>query len=206
MKILSILIATIPERAEMFTQLYNNVMRQVAYMQTFHGSLGEIEVIVDDSPKFLNGGISIGKKRERLVKSAEGKYLCFLDDDESIAPNYVEKIVRLCNEDKDICTFNSLAKVPGFWMIVQMRLNNPNNEDAHPGFISRKAWHICPVRSIFAKLHDFEDISYGEDWKWFDQVLEHCQTEAHTDHILHQYNHGEHSEADKITAHVQPIE
>lgn len=204
MIILSILIPTIPERGEMFTKLFNELHRQLEYMKTFHPSLGDIEILVDSSKRFVDGGLSIGKKREALVKRAQGKYLCFLDDDETIAPNYLETLVRLCNEDKDVCSFRNVSKMDNFWTVVDMSLYFETNDQASPLYmVRRKPWHICPVRSLFAKMHDFEDISYGEDFAWMEKVLSHCETEAKTDAIIHQYNHSSKiSEADKITQHV----
>lgn len=169
-------------------------------MQTFHSSLGEIEIIVDGSERFLDGGLSIGKKREKLVTEANGKYLCFLDDDEQIAPNYLETLVRLCHQDRDVCVFRSLAKLDNYWCIIDMGLGQ-GNEEANPyDVVHRNAWHVCPVKSKWAKLHTFDDINYGEDWKWFEQVLKHCETEAHTDAVIHSYQHSAStSEADQIT-------
>lgn len=198
---LTILIPTIPERVEMFTRLYNEVMRQVAYCATVHPTLGEVEVLVDDSKRFLDGGLSIGKKREALIKRARGKYLCFLDDDEDIAGNYIEILLRATHQDTDIITFKSFVKLEQYWMVVNMTIHQGINEEARPGFISRPPWHMCPVRSLFAKLHSFEDISYGEDWRWMKNVLSHCKGEKHIDMILHSYQHGKHSEADQITQH-----
>lgn len=201
MTILSILIPTIPERGDMFTKLFNEIHRQLEYMKTFHPSLGDIEILVDSSKRFLDGGLSIGKKREALVKSASGKYLCFLDDDESIAPNYLETLVRLCNRDADVVTFRNISKMSNYWMVVDMSIKY-NNDEASPEYMVRRSpWHVCPVVSVFAKMHKFNDINYGEDWLWMQQVLSHCETEAHTDAIIHQYNHGDHSESDKITQH-----
>jgi hypothetical protein len=202
MKILSILIPTIPERAEMFTRVYSELMKQVAFMQTVHPTLGEVEVLVDSSTKFINGGLSIGKKREAMVQRAEGKYLCFLDDDETIAPNYLEILVRMCNEDKDVCCFRNISKLDNFWMVVDMNLFF-DNEAAMPGIIQRRPWHICPVRSHLAQQHEFSDINYGEDWDWFEKVLKQCNNQARSFAIIHQYNHGKHSESDKIMKHAQ---
>lgn len=198
---LSILIPTISERAEMFTRLYNKLHRQLEYMSTFHHSLGDIEIVVNSDKRYLDGGPSIGKKREELVKRAQGKYLCFLDDDEDIAPDYLETLVRLCIQDRDICVFRNISKFENYWMVVDMSLTY-KNEDARPGCILRQPWHICPVISVFAKLYSFDDSNYGEDWSWMEKVLSHCQTEAVSPNIIHQYNHSsKHSEADKITQH-----
>jgi len=201
MIILSILIPTIPERANMFSELFDEVHRQTTYMKTWHPTLGDVEIIVDDSPKFLDGGLSIGKKREALVKRAEGKYLCFLDDDEKIAPNYIETLVRLCDKGQDICTFRNITKTDTYWTVIDMSIHYLVNDQATPNFIvRRKPWHICPVRTEFAKLHGFIDTSYGEDWTWMEMVLTHCTTESKIDAVIHEYNHSSKvSEADRIT-------
>lgn len=196
---LSILIPSIPSRWNKLDTLKSELNRQLKELEV-HEMLGKIELVVDDSSAYLDGGLSIGKKREALVKRANGKYLCFLDDDESIAPNYLESLLRLCNYDLDVCTFKAIAKLGTAWGLVNMKLSHKVNDQFTPEHtIRRPPWHICPVRSEFAKLYDFDDINNAEDSKWFEKVLSHCTTEAHTDKILFQYNHGHHSEADRIT-------
>jgi glycosyltransferase involved in cell wall biosynthesis len=197
--ILSILIPSIPKRADKLSKLFYNLLNQIDQLKQ-HETLGKVELIVDDSISFLEGGLSIGKKRQALVNEATGKYLCFLDDDESIAPNYVETLIRLCNCDLDVCTFRSIIKLESAWGMVDMRLVYKTNDQFSPEYILRRPpWHICPVRSEFAKLYEFEDINNAEDYAWFEKVLTHCTTEAHTDRILFQYNHNKDSEADLIT-------
>ncbi len=195
---LSILIPSIPNRDEKFTNLNNELNRQSNTIME-HPMLGSIEVVPDCSESFLNGGLSIGKKRNGLVQKATGKYLCFLDDDESISPNYLESLLRLCNNDMDVCTFRAIAKLDSAWGLIDMRLAYQVNDQFSPEYtVRRPPWHICPVRSEFAKLYEFSDINNAEDFSWFEKVLTHCTTESHTDKILFQYNHGKHSEADKI--------
>jgi hypothetical protein len=197
--ILSILIPSIPKRADKLKKLFYILLNQIDQLAQ-HEMLGKVEIVMDESKSFLDGGLSIGKKRQGLVNEATGKYLCFLDDDESIAPNYVETLLRLCNCDLDVCTFRSIIKLDSAWGMVDMRLVYKTNDQFSPEYIMRRPpWHICPVRSEFAKLYEFEDINNAEDYAWFKKVLTHCTTEAHTDKILFQYNHNKDSEADLIT-------
>lgn len=202
--VLSILIPSIPARIHQRVALEMELRRQHQHLID-QGMLGEIEVLVDDRPGFLKGGPSIGSKRGDLVKQAQGLYLCFLDDDESIAPNYVDTLLRLCNTGADVCTFRAMVKLETAWGLVDMRLAYKVNDQFTPEHtLRRPPWHTCPVKTEFAKLYEFQDKSNAEDFSWFEQVLTHCATEAHTDKIIFQYNHGPHSEADKIEAHVQP--
>jgi hypothetical protein len=201
--IASILVPTLPERSQLFTGLFNELYSQLTFMQTVHPTLGDIEILVDDSKRFLDGGLSIGKKREALVQRAEGRYCWFLDDDETIAPNYLETLVRLCNLNRDVCTFRAIGKLDNYWAVYDMSLYNTWNEPStFEKIVVRMPWHVCPVRTRYAKQCSFPDTSYGEDWEWMEQVLKHCKSEAHTDAVLLQYNHSTlTSQADKITAH-----
>lgn len=200
MTILSVLMPAIPERSHLFTPLYNELHRQLEFMNTYHPSLGEIEIIVDSSKRFLDGGLSIGKKREALVHRANGSYLNFLDEDEGISPNYLETLVRLCNQERDVCTFRAIAKFDNYWALFDMRLNNTNQQATPDATVLRMPFHTCPVRTEYAKRYNFEDVNYGEDVLWMNQVLKDCKTEAHTEAILLQYSHSKNtSEADRIT-------
>jgi hypothetical protein len=199
MNTLSILIPSIPERKDKLIRLHAELYKQAFEINNTFPILGHIEVLVDDSKSFLNGGLSIGKKRSALVKRAQGKYLNFLDDDDTIAPNYVKTLLELCSYNKHVCTFRSLFKLKDYWGIVNMSLSNKENEQATPDkMIQRPPWHICPIWTEFARKYEFSDINNAEDYQWMEKVLSHCQTEAHTDKIIFQYNHGDHSEADKI--------
>lgn len=203
MIILSILIPTIIERSDLLTRIYASIYTQRVYLENDHPSLGDVEVLIDNSKRYLDGGPSIGKKRESLVRQAKGKYLCFLDDDEQIAGNYLETLVRLCQSDADVITFRSLANLETYWCVVDMSLRHKENEQTSPDIIAKRPpWHICPVKSYLAKTHRFDDSNYGEDWKWFEKVLSGCETEAKTNAVIHMYNHRSNiSEADKITNH-----
>lgn len=196
---LSILMATIPEYKKKFGRLHRELTRQIDYCSSIHPTLGNVEVIIDDSKKFLDGGLSIGKKRESLVNRANGNYLCFLDYDETIAPNYVEELLRLCYEDSDICTFKVMVKMDNFWSVVDMSLSHSDNTQLNPDYIvKRPPWHVCPMRSEYAKRFEFPDLNNAEDFVWMKKVIELCRTENHSNKILYQYNHVKKSEADKV--------
>src|SRR5688572_30082121 len=104
--ILSILIPSIPERKDQLSKLLFELNTQIDLIYPSNANY-YIEVLVDDTISFLNGGLSIGKKREQLVGRATGRHLTFLDDDESVAPNYMSTLIQLCEENKDICTFKA---------------------------------------------------------------------------------------------------
>ena len=135
-----------------------------------------VEIVVDERKRFIDGGPSIGAKRDSLVKRAQGEYLLFLDDDEGIAGNYLEVILQLCSKGTDVCTFRSIAKLEPYWTVIDMSLLHDVNEEAHPDrIVKRRPWHINAIKASIAKQFKFDDISNGEDWKWMEQVLTLCK-------------------------------
>jgi len=197
---LSILTPSIPERYDKWIALSQEVYLQTSALHGAHPTLGQVQHLSDTGDSFLNGGLSIGKKRQKLVEQAEGKYLCFLDDDDEIAPNYVETLVRMCIKNKDVVTFRNFTTTDFYWTLIDMSLHHKQDEEATPErIVKRRPWHICPVRSRFAKQFQFPDINYYEDSVWVDNVFRLCRTEEHTDQILSSYRHSSKtSEADKI--------
>lgn len=202
MILLTILIPTLVDRFDLFNKLYDNLWRQRSAIYRANDKLGRIEFLSDPSKSFLEGGLSIGGKRNSLLQTAialDTKYVCFLDDDESVSPNYLESIFRMCLQGQDVCTFRAMANLKTFWALVDMRLAYKVNDQITPDHtVRRPPWHMCPVKTEFAKLYEFSDKNNAEDFEWMEKVLRHCTTETHTDKILFSYNHGDHSEADKI--------
>lgn len=196
---LSILIPSIPERAERLNKLVKELERQKDFCSKVHDSLGSVEIVVDDSKRFLQGGLSIGDKRNDLLNRAFEDYVCFLDDDDWVSPDYIETLLRLCNEGKDVCTFKSLFKCDDYWTIIDMKLGSVNDGATPENEVKRNAWHICPIRREIALKVKFSSLNHNEDWDWMNRVLKNVKTEAKTNRILHNYNHYKvDSEADKI--------
>ena len=186
---LSILIPTLPQRKKMFNILRKNLTSQIDFVHSTHPSLGQVEILFDSSKKFLKGGLSVGAKRDALKCRATGEYLVFVDDDDMIAPNYLESILRLMESNPDIITFRSLYKSSTYWGIVDMNLNHAENEQMNDStIVKRQPFHVCPIRTSIAQQHSFPDINNGEDWGWMVKVLTDCKTQSHSDQILHQYN------------------
>lgn len=196
---LEILIPSIPERMVLLNNLINELNKQIRDVSAVHPALGGVIISVDDSKSYLEGGLSVGDKRDLLVQRAKAKYLCFLDDDDKVAPNYVEELLRLCYYGNDICTFKSLFTCDTYWTVINMQLGVDNEQATPYREVQRNAWHICPVKSMIAQNHRFQSKNNAEDWDWFSRVLSDVQTEAHTNQILHNYNHSAlTSEVDKI--------
>jgi glycosyltransferase involved in cell wall biosynthesis len=185
--ILSIIMITIPERAERFNWLKNKVQKQISECQKTHRTLGQIEIVEVMTPKFKDGGGSIGRKRQTGLDQSKGEYVCWLDDDDDIAPNYVEEVVRMANKGADVCTFSSMCRFDNFWMVAEMHFNTKHDDQARPAIIKRRPWHVCAFRRGVLEGVNFPDANWDEDTKFIEQALKNCRTFAHSEAILHEY-------------------
>ena len=84
--ILSILIPTVPQRANLFLELHTEINNQLEMCNAF----GLVEVISDCAPV---GAKTTGKKRNDLLNAAQGDYVWFIDDDDMILPNAVSLVL-----------------------------------------------------------------------------------------------------------------
>ena len=90
-KRLSILICSLIKRQKQLSQLLSCLNLQVAK---------NVEVLVETD----DGRISIGAKRNSLLYAAQGDYVAFVDDDDSVSLNYVSKILNALAMSPDCCS------------------------------------------------------------------------------------------------------
>ena len=184
---LSIIMISILERKESFSKLVNLVQSQIDYCKEVHPTLGQVEIVKVVSPRYSVGGHTIGHKRQLGLLASKGEYVCWLDDDDWVSPDYVETLLRLCNKGADVCTFNNVSKFENFWMVVKMHLSTRHDDQARPGIIERRPWHVCAFRKGILTGIEFPDANWDEDTAFINEALKNCRTFAHSDSVLHEY-------------------
>ncbi len=183
---LSILTPAIPERLKQVATLCSELARQIG------GRARPIEhlVLIDNKCR------TIGEKRDALLRTARGKYVAFVDDDDSVSLDYVSKILDAAKSDPDVITFRQIATVNGYAREVEFKLGNPNDSwvpevPEGAAMLRRNAWHVCAWRREIAIQSRFPAVNYGEDWAWAAVLcaLKHL-TEFHIPSVLHFYIHS----------------
>ena len=92
----SILIPTMKPRERLFLQVLSEVQRQINEITT-----AKIEVLYESD----NGELTLGAKRNLLISRAQGKYCCFVDDDDVISPNFLKTFLPMLEDDYDCASF-----------------------------------------------------------------------------------------------------
>lgn len=171
----------------MFTRLIAEIDRQI---ENEGASLLVQVVTLSD-----NRQLSIGAKRNRLVAMATGEYVCFIDDDDRIAPNYVGLILNALQTAPDVVGIVGEISEPspargGF---IRRRfyhtIENRSYKRSERGY-ERPPNHLNPIRRDIAIRYKFEDMSMGEDTDYAmricrDQVL---QREVMIPYIIYYYD------------------
>ncbi len=174
---LSILLATVVERAALFAKLHAHLLKQA------EGKPVEIVVACD------NKEISIGAKRQQLLERATGDYVAFIDDDDWVADSYVDRILTALESKPDCvgflidCTNNG---GPVRKAIASMRY--PRWMEGKDGYAhNRSCYHKTPhLRSIALKV-GFPDLRYGEDRPYSEGLMRHVKREEFIDAALYTY-------------------
>lgn len=179
--ILSILIPTLASRHLYLTDMLGQLERQ-------NSPAIEVLTLVD------NGEKSIGQKRNELLVMATGRFTTFLDDDDVIAPDYVERILKAAWLNPDVITFKMRRYIDGVLMGEERMSFESGGEyiidQSNPSWIT---WdypptHLCPVRAEIAKSVPFEDLNVGEDSTWQRAVYPLLNSEVFIDRVLYQYH------------------
>lgn len=174
---LSVLIATVVGRAERFNKLHAELARQA------EGHPVEILHLCD------NKEISVGLKRQRLLEMATGEYVCFVDDDDWIAANYVESILRALGHKPDCVGFEIRCTTNGANIkraVASMRYKDwCENRDGYA--FCRSPYHKVPIKRSIALKVGFPDLRYAEDRVYSKGVTALIKTEIFVPEQLYLY-------------------
>lgn len=174
---LSILICHTPGREEFLSRLKRIIWPQI--------DIGA-EIIIHDGL-----GMSIGQKRNELLQSASGEYVCFIDDDDRVVDNYVELLMEGINKGVDCCSLKGIITEDGKnpkEFIHSIRYDSWFEKD---GIYYRNTNHLNAVKSSIAKQMKFPETNHGEDRSYSDQLLQSglLKTEHWIEQVIYYYEY-----------------
>lgn len=177
--LLSVLVATMPSRAEMFSYISSKILLQITSIEP-----NVVEFLYDDTM-----GINIGQKRNRMIEKAKGLFLVFIDDDDDISENYVELIVNSIKLNPNVDAVGMRGKISfngggeKKWIISRecKKWYEENN------VYYRTQNHISPVRSQIARKVGFSEKAHGEDFDYSMALIPHIKSEVFIDEELYHY-------------------
>lgn len=183
--LLSILIPTTPERQVEFDRLLDRLeILSAGY---------SVKIISDDTGKQM----TIGEKRERLYKAANGLYSWQIDSDDDIADNAIELIMAAIknNPGVDVISFEEYCNMDG----KEYKSNHSNDYldwegdgsfEFPDGFhFHRTIFYKDVIKTELAKSVPFVYCRFGEDHLFAKDLKPHIKSEFHIAEQLYRYIH-----------------
>jgi hypothetical protein len=148
---LSFLIPTIPGRDAKLQELIRRIREKVTWTQP------EIRLDYD------NRDSTVGEKRQRLLQGAQGKYMCFVDDDDELTDEYFQDLFAFTQSGCDVMRLH--GRIGSFVFTHSIEFKNsfmarPPNE------FLRTPNHLNPMLTDIGKLVHFKSVKRGEDFEW----------------------------------------
>jgi glycosyltransferase involved in cell wall biosynthesis len=161
---LSILIPTLPSRWQFFSRLMGILEPQLT---------PEVDLIwLGDARQR-----SLGEKRNNLLSLVKSDYLCFVDDDDRIHGQFVEKVLSAIEERSDVIVYDQTCSVDGGPERL-CRYGIELEPSDKPHLWTGKPAHTSTWRSEIAKQGRFPEKNFGEDFDWVAQVWPLCKTQT----------------------------
>lgn len=167
----SILICSLPHRSEMLADLLLNLNRQINNL----AKPIQVEIVIDNG----NLDLTIGAKRNEIMKRARGKYVSFIDDDDQVSTAYVSRILAAMEGSPDcvaldgIMTWEGVNPQPFYHSVLHNETGWQDLKDADGNkFYVRTPNHWNAVRRDLAIQVPFPDINWQEDKTYSDKLRE----------------------------------
>lgn len=153
---LSILIPTLPERAQFLTCLTSELQKQM-------GDRKDIELVIN------HGAQTTGEKRNALIQSATGEYVWFVDDDDEILPGAIDAIMQAMEQNPDVLGIDGYMTTDGANRVdFEIRMGHPYKSDIRNGkpIYLRFPNHITPMKRSIASKISFPAANVYEDYEF----------------------------------------
>ena len=172
----SILVPTVPARRHIRAERLEDLYKQTE-------PFDDVELIVMED----NRTRTYGEKLQVMIDIAQGEYVNFVDDDDVIAHNYVERL-RSEMDGVDCVGFQGEVSVSGGpWKKVFYSVENKEWRDERNGYY-RNPQHLTPIRRELVLQIPWVG-HYGADRDWSHRMAEAglIQTENYVNETMYWY-------------------
>lgn len=181
---LSVCIATLPDRRPQLDRLLDHLYTQILRRKERVGAddgyvqcLREVEILVDSRED-----ITVGQKRQALLERTRGLYVAFIDDDDWVSHDYIDRVVgALRNNPGTDCAslkgvMTTAGAVPETFEHSIKHMEWRSEDGAH----YRSPNHLNAVRRDLALKVGFPSLSHAEDFDYSKRLRPLLQREAST--------------------------
>jgi cellulose synthase/poly-beta-1,6-N-acetylglucosamine synthase-like glycosyltransferase len=121
-----------------------------------------------------NGEATIGDKRNDLVAAANGDYIAFIDDDDMVSDDYVEKILKAVESDPDCASLTGIIYFAnGASRIFDHSIEHDGWFTGADGNYYRTPNHLNAIKASIVRRFPFKPLNHGED-QHFSNLIKHA--------------------------------
>lgn len=189
---LTICIPTIHSRKAAFDLLRLHIQNQINEF----GYQKEVQIISECD----NKEISIGAKRNKLINSAQGKYIVMIDDDDWVPYHFVHSIMKAIETEPDCVGYLELCNYFGTKMNETSCFSKRFSSwaDNIEGYNHvRTPFFKTPIKTEIAKQVGCKDMRFGEDHDFAICVYPLLKTEVFINDYLYEYRYKAEPHAQK---------
>jgi len=175
---LTIIICSLVERNT------NHLQRLLKVLEPQVENLNNVEILILTD----NAKRSIGKKRNDGLNLAQGKYVCFIDDDDLISSDYVQEILfQISLWKPDVVVFDAIISFNGEnHKLVKYGREFDHTED-NVAYFRRPNHLMVHKKSNITEF--FKDVKTGEDDEWASRMLDRIVTQSRIQKVLYYYDY-----------------
>lgn len=181
MKKLSILICSLDNRKQFLERLMSLLDKQ---------KNDDVEILVEVD----NGEMTIGEKRNFLIKKSNGKYVCFIDDDDMVSNDYVDLILSKIDSNPDVIGFeleyfvnNQLKGIAYHSNKYKTWSDSKSNIPKYGTIYYRCPNHLNPIKRELVLDIMYEKINHGEDRIFSEKISSKLITEEYINKPIYFY-------------------
>ena len=181
--LLTIAFPTTEERVEQFDRFYNELMEQIEKLENPE----QIFIIVDTTGKEM----PVGEKRDLLYKKSTGLYTFMPDDDDSVAPDFIKRVLEGIKESPDCITYFEHVDIDGVISKANHSIQYSGWHD-NPSFpegfkYARTPYFKDVIKTSIAQMVQVPSIRWNEDEQWANALHPLLKTEHHIDDFMYFY-------------------
>ena len=181
---LSILICTLPEPFR-----DGNFLKDISKNLTLQVMGRSVQILYLGD----NKSMTVGEKRNHLMNIAKGQRIAFVDDDDQVTDNYIDKLLEYCELDYDCVGIGVKFTKDGQGESIYdySFSKNINFRDPKRGGVriyGRMPNHLCLWKKEIAMRCKFPDMNIGEDHIWAEDQILKGYSFFKTEEIIYHYD------------------
>jgi glycosyltransferase involved in cell wall biosynthesis len=133
-------------------------------------------------------GMTIGAKRNWLVRMARGEYVQFVDDDDRVESDMIAQVVACTKHDCDVICFPVMVRLGGGPARICKYSKDFDHDYNTPHEYRRMPNHICAVKRVLALDTPYADMCMGEDSDYAERLRPKLQSQVTLENPLYHYD------------------